>query len=141
MLFPMAGALLAMVLAVAGLPNLLLQVESASAAVASPMVSGPVGGGTPSEFMFSTNFNLAQLGYQEQEFFITGNAKSYTSTTPLTTDGALEQHRPDRRDSRLHDPDHGAAPDRPGQVQRDRHCRMAQRQRWGGCRARLDPVT
>lgn len=61
--------------------------ESASASVASPTVSGPVGGGTPAEFMFSTNFNLAQVGYQEQEFFISGTAKSYTSTTPLTTDG------------------------------------------------------
>jgi hypothetical protein len=38
--------------------------------------------------MFSTNFNLAQVGYQEQEFFLSGTAKSYTSTTPLTTDGA-----------------------------------------------------
>src|SRR5262249_48713720 len=88
MLFPMASSLLAMVLALTGLPNLLFPVESASASVASPTVSGPVGGGTPSEFMFSTNFNLAQVGYQEQEFFITGTAKSYTSTTPLTTDGA-----------------------------------------------------
>ena len=41
--------------------------ERLSASVASPAVSGPVGGGTPAEFMFSTNFNLAQVGYQEQE--------------------------------------------------------------------------
>ncbi len=61
--------------------------ERFSASVASPTVSGPVGGGTPAEFMFSTNFNLAQVGYQEQEFFVSGTAKSYTSTTPLTTDG------------------------------------------------------
>src|SRR5215469_18799909 len=61
--------------------------EGASASVASPTVSGPVGGGTPAEFMFSTNFNLAQVAYQEQEFFISGTAKSYTSSTPLTTDG------------------------------------------------------
>src|SRR5215831_19189928 len=46
--------------------------ESGSASVASPAVSGPVGGGTPAEFMFSTNFNLAQVGYQEQEFFVSG---------------------------------------------------------------------
>jgi hypothetical protein len=88
MLLPMAGSLLAIALALAGLPNLLLPVESAAAAVASPTVSGPVGGGTPSEFMFSTNFNLALVGYQEQEFFLSGTAQSYTSTTPLTTNGA-----------------------------------------------------
>jgi len=85
--YRVAGSLFAMLLALAGLQSLLLPVESASASVASPIVSGPVGGGTPAEFMFSTNFNLAQVGYQEQEFFISGTAKSYTSTTPLTTDG------------------------------------------------------
>src|SRR5690348_13859663 len=86
--YRVAGSLLAMLLALAGLPALLLPAASASASVASPAVSGPVGGGTPAEFMFSTNFNLAQVGYQEQEFFISGTAKGYTSTTPLTTDGA-----------------------------------------------------
>jgi len=60
---------------------------TASAAVASPVVTGPVGGGTPAEFVFSTNFDLARVGYAEKEFFVSGTAASYTSTTPLTTDG------------------------------------------------------
>jgi Alpha/beta hydrolase domain len=87
MRFRVAGSLLAMLLALAGLPGLVFSVESASATVASPSVSGPVGGGTPSEWMFSTSFNLAQVGYQEKEFFISGTAKSYTSSQLLTTDG------------------------------------------------------
>jgi hypothetical protein len=37
--------------------------------------------------MFSTNFDLAHVGYQEKEFFLSGTAKSYTSRTSLTTDG------------------------------------------------------
>jgi hypothetical protein len=37
--------------------------------------------------VFSTAFNLAQVGYQEKEFFVSGTASSHTSTTPLTKDG------------------------------------------------------
>ena len=60
---------------------------TASASAASPTVTGPVGGGTPAEDMFSTNFDLAKVGYQEKEFFVSGTASSYTSASPLTTDG------------------------------------------------------
>lgn len=45
------------------------------------------GGGTPAEFMFSTSFDLAQVGYRESEFFLSGTASGYTSATPLTSDG------------------------------------------------------
>jgi hypothetical protein len=81
-----AAAVLA--LAVGALPGLLVVgAGPAAAAAASPTVSGPVAGGTPSEFMFSTNFDLAQVGYQEREFFLSGSATAYASATPLTTDG------------------------------------------------------
>ena len=37
--------------------------------------------------VFSTNFDLAKVGYQESEYFVSGTATSYTSASPLTTDG------------------------------------------------------
>jgi hypothetical protein len=37
--------------------------------------------------MFSTNFDLAKVGYQEKEYFVSGTASTYTSAGPLTTDG------------------------------------------------------
>jgi hypothetical protein len=78
-----AGSL---VLMSAGLPGILGS-GSASAAAASPTVTGPVGGGTPAEVMFSTNFNLATVGYQEKEFFVSGTATSYKPASPLTANG------------------------------------------------------
>ncbi|MDT3446399.1 alpha/beta hydrolase domain-containing protein [Pseudofrankia sp. BMG5.37] len=50
-------------------------------------MTGPVAGGTPAEFVFSTNFDLAKIGYKESEFFLSGTATSYTSGSPLTSDG------------------------------------------------------
>jgi hypothetical protein len=85
--FRLSGSVLSLLLPLVALPSLLFHVGSAAASVASPSVSGPVGGGTPAEWMFSTNFNLAQVGYQEKEFFVSGTAKSYTSNALLTTDG------------------------------------------------------
>ncbi len=61
--------------------------EAASAAAASPTVTGPIGGGTPAEGVYSTSFALSQVGYEESEYFISGNATSYTSATALTADG------------------------------------------------------
>lgn len=57
-------------------------VSIAGAAADSPSVSGPITGpGTPiiSEFQ-----DLAQVGYQQEEFFISGMAHSYTPSVPLT---------------------------------------------------------
>ncbi|WP_238441294.1 alpha/beta hydrolase domain-containing protein [Frankia sp. AgW1.1] len=76
-----------MATALAVVPVALFGTAAASAAGPSPTVSGPVAGGTPSEFMFSTNFDLATIGYRESEFFLSGNASSYTSANPLTSDG------------------------------------------------------
>jgi len=35
----------------------------------------------------TTLFNLAEVGYKQSEYFITGKAQSYISTQPLTSDG------------------------------------------------------
>jgi hypothetical protein len=70
-----------------GLPGGLLGAGTASATAASPTVTGPVGGGTPAEAVFSTNFDLSKVGYEESEYFVSGTASSYSSASPLTTDG------------------------------------------------------
>ncbi len=60
-------------------------VSIAGAAADSPSVSGPITGpGTPIIAEFQ---DLAQVGYQQEEFFISGMAHSYTSSVPLTLDG------------------------------------------------------
>jgi hypothetical protein len=65
-------------------PGLLVHIETARASAASPTVTGPIPG-TPS--LLGTDFDLSQVGYEQSEFFLSGTAKSYTSATPLTTDG------------------------------------------------------
>jgi hypothetical protein len=42
--------------------------------------------GTPT-LLGTTQFDLADVGYQQSEYFISGIARSYVSTTPLTSDG------------------------------------------------------
>ena len=79
-----AGSLM---IALAGVSGGLLHAGTASAAAASPTVSGPVDGGTPAVAVFSTDFDLAKVGYEESEYFVSGNASSYTSPTALTKDG------------------------------------------------------
>ena len=37
--------------------------------------------------LFSTEFDLAEVGYQQQEFFFSGNARAFANTTALGTDG------------------------------------------------------
>jgi hypothetical protein len=71
----------------AGLPGVLVGAGTASASAASPTVTGPVDGGTPAEALFSTSFDLSKVGYEESEYFVSGTASSYTSATPLTTNG------------------------------------------------------
>ncbi|HEX5097162.1 MAG TPA: alpha/beta hydrolase domain-containing protein, partial [Acidimicrobiia bacterium] len=71
--------------------------EAAPAAAASPTVTGPVtgGGGVPLVYSgqpadaLNTNpaFDLASVGYVQQEFFVEGTASAYSPTAPLTTDG------------------------------------------------------
>ena len=54
--------------------------------VARPTVEGPVTGGrgTPAN---AAAFDLATVGYEQAEYFITGHASAYTSAQPLTSDG------------------------------------------------------
>ena len=52
---------------------------------ASCTVISPV---TPSSgISFGSGFDLAQVGYQRSEFFLSGVAASYAPTAPLTSDG------------------------------------------------------
>ncbi len=58
----------------------------AAAEVPSPTLEGPVtGGGKP--FIASTTFDLALVGYEQAEYFISGTASAFTSAAPLTSDG------------------------------------------------------
>jgi Alpha/beta hydrolase domain len=63
-------------------------VGSAAASAASPTVSGPVTGGSGAILPPNLNgFDLAQVGYQQSEFFLTGTANAYTPSGSLTTNG------------------------------------------------------
>ena len=53
-------------------------------------------------------FDLAPLGYVEEEFFVSGTATAYTSAAPLGSDGRWTATPGD--DRRLHDPRPGAPP-------------------------------
>jgi hypothetical protein len=52
-----------------------------------PTVNGPVTGGTHGFPMTASSVDLRSHGYAEQEYFFSGTARSFTSTTPLTSDG------------------------------------------------------
>jgi hypothetical protein len=55
--------------------------------VPSPDIEGPVTGGSGAPFIASTTFDLAQVGYSEAEYFISGTATAYTNVGSLTADG------------------------------------------------------
>lgn len=57
------------------------------AGVALPAVEGPVTGGSGAPFIASTMFDLGQVGYRGDEYFISGTATAYGSATPLTANG------------------------------------------------------
>lgn len=57
--------------------------------VATATVEGPVTG--PGDIVLSNfPFDLATVGYTEEEYFLTGTASAYASPTELTTDGAWD---------------------------------------------------
>jgi hypothetical protein len=56
----------------------------AAAQGASPWVEGPIPG---SPFLVSTTFDLAQFGYVQEEFFVSGTASAYTNVGELGPDG------------------------------------------------------
>ncbi len=59
----------------------------AATAVPTPTVQGPITTGNGRIVVQSTNFDLATVGYEQAEYFISGTASSYRSTSPLTDDG------------------------------------------------------
>jgi hypothetical protein len=68
------------------LGTLLLLGGTAAAQVPSPTVEGPITGpGAP--FLQGTAFDLGEVGYLEEEYFLSGTARAYTSTGPLGADG------------------------------------------------------
>ena len=52
-----------------------------------PAVSGPVTGGLGVPVVFPTSFDLAQVGYEESEFFVSGTAASFVADGTLGADG------------------------------------------------------
>jgi hypothetical protein len=77
-------------LAAAGLASLLVVAASATiaqAVVPSPTVEGPITGGSGTPFVAGTSFDLAQVGYTQQEYFISGMASAYTSSDTFASDG------------------------------------------------------
>ena len=66
------------------LAALLLLATSAAAAVPTPTVTGPIAG---SFFLISTSISMEEVGYVEEEYFLSGTASAFTSAAPLTSDG------------------------------------------------------
>jgi len=58
--------------------------------VARPTVSGPVAGGSGAPFVAATQFDLAEVGYRQTEYFIEGTATSYQNLGDLGMDGLWE---------------------------------------------------
>lgn len=65
----------------------LLAPTSQAATAVGPVVTGPVTGGNGAVVLQGTNFDLGSVGYTQSEFFLSGTATSYTSATPLDSDG------------------------------------------------------
>ena len=59
----------------------------AGAAVPSPTVTGTITGGRGKPSIASTSFDLAQVGYEQAEYFISGTASAYTSAGTFGFDG------------------------------------------------------
>jgi len=52
-----------------------------------PMLRGPVTGGRGVPTLATTSFDLATVGYTSEEYFLSGSASAYSSSSPLTPDG------------------------------------------------------
>ena len=57
------------------------------AGVGRPAVEGPITGGKGAPLIASTTFDLAQVGYAEAEYFISGTATAYTGGASFPDDG------------------------------------------------------
>ncbi|TMA54713.1 MAG: hypothetical protein E6J75_13445, partial [Deltaproteobacteria bacterium] len=70
-----------------GLVSWCLTADVSSAPVPAPTIEGPVTGGLGTPFIAATTFDLSQVGYVEEEFFISGTATAFTNVGPLGSDG------------------------------------------------------
>ena len=59
---------------------------AATPTVPAPTITGPVTGGNGISLL-STSFDLSTVGYAAQEYFLSGTARAFTATAPLTADG------------------------------------------------------
>lgn len=57
------------------------------AAVARPLIEGPVTGGKGTPFIATTTFDLAEVGYSQAEYFMSGTATAYAKVGALGSDG------------------------------------------------------
>lgn len=55
--------------------------------VPRPLVEGPVSGGSGSPWIQATSFPLAEVGYEGDEYFISGAARRFVNLAPLDSDG------------------------------------------------------
>lgn len=58
-----------------------------SASIPRVAVTGPVLPASGIDLPGTTSFNLRSVGYEQREYFISGTASSYTSTSPLQSNG------------------------------------------------------
>jgi hypothetical protein len=79
-------AALCLLLVSVGLP--MAEAATGSATAGTIRVTGPIttGNGVPVIFAH-TSYDLAQVGYRQTEFFLSGTATAYAPAGPLTVDG------------------------------------------------------
>ena len=68
-------------------PSRLAKPPKPRPAAASPAVTGPVTGGHGAILLGGTSFDLAQVGYEQSEFFLSGKATAYQPVGVLGSDG------------------------------------------------------
>jgi hypothetical protein len=61
--------------------------SAVSASIPRAAVTGPVLPALGIDLPGTTSFNLRSVGYEQSEYFISGTASSYTSTSPLQSNG------------------------------------------------------
>ena len=60
---------------------------TSTSAVPNPTIEGPVTGGRNAPFVQTTTFALADVGYEQSEFFMSGVARAYTNVGDFASDG------------------------------------------------------
>lgn len=64
------------------------------ASVANPTVTGPITEGLRGHALWDSWYDLAELGYVEEEYFVSGTAKSFPTTTPADYTTRIIVRRP-----------------------------------------------